>query len=362
MAVLVVYASLYPFEGWQWPIGVDWKSAWQLPWPRWRDRADERLNVLGYVPVGFVITVALLRRGWSPLPALLLGVLAPAGLSYSMELLQALLPRRVPSLRDWVGNTVGAAVGSVMALLLHVSGWLGRGLQWRDRWFTRGSAGALVLLMLWPAALLAPATLPFGLGQCWDEIKALALALLGQLPLSAWGMELDLEHITLGAPAAAPSAPAQILAIALGALSPLALCCSALSPGLRRLAPMGAMAVLALGGMTLSTALNFGPAHAGSWLTAEALLACMLWIPLALPFVWLPRRWCAALALLVLVVAVVLGAQMPAGTYYALNLQAWEQGRFIRFHGLALWVAWLWPYLAMGWLMRRLAAPEHAKP
>ena len=73
-------------------------------------------------------------------------------------------------------------------------------------------------------------------------------------------------------------------------------------------------------------------------------------------------RWCAALALLVLAVAVVLGAQMPMGTYHALNLQAWEQGRFIRFHGLALWVAWLWPYLAMAWLMKRLTATPARLP
>ena len=112
--------------------------------------------------------------------------------------------------------------------------------------------------------------------------------------------------------------------------------------------------------MTLSTALNFGPGHALSWLTPGAWLACALCIPLALPFVWLPRRWCAALALLILAVGVALGAQMPTGAYHALNLQAWEQGRFIRFHGLALWVAWLWPYLAMAWLMSRLARPQRS--
>jgi len=357
MLLLVAYASLYPFEGWQWPVGADWKSAWQLPWPRWRDRADEWLNLLGYAPVGLALTVALLRGGLPPVAALALGVAIPSLLSYSMELLQLLLPRRVPSLRDWVGNTAGAALGSALALALHVSGWL----QWvrviRDRWFAGESAGALVLLLLWPAALLAPATLPFGLGQCWDEIEALFLWLLGQLPLSAWGLDLHLEPAAWTGERVAPSKPAQIMAIALGALSPLALCCAALSPGLRRLMPMGAMAALALGAMSLSTALNFGPAHALSWFTAEALVACVLCVPLALPFVWLSRRWCAALALMVLAVAVVLGAQMPIGVYHALNLQSWEQGRFIRFHGLALWVAWLWPYLAMGWLLRHLAAP-----
>jgi hypothetical protein len=27
-------------------------------------------------------------------------------------------------------------------------------------------------------------------------------------------------------------------------------------------------------------------------------------------------------------------------------LQAWEQGRFIRFNGLAQWLGWIWPYAA----------------
>lgn len=362
MVVLVAYASLYPFEGWQWPKGVDWQSAWQLPWPRWRDRADEWFNFLGYVPVGLAVTVALLRAGMHPVAALALGLVIPSGLSYAMECLQMLLPRRVPSLRDWVGNTGGAALGGVLALGLHLSGWLQRLRVIRDRWFAGESAGALVLLLLWPAALLAPSTLPFGLGQCWDEVQSLALWVLAQLPLGAWGVDLNLEGLASAAERAAPSKPAQILAIALGALSPLALCCAAMSPGPRRLIAMGVMAALALAAMSLATGLNFGPAHAMSWFTGEALLASLLCLPLALPFVWLPMRWCAALALLVLAVAVVLGAQMPMGTYHALNLQAWEQGRFIRFHGLALWVAWLWPYLAMAWLMKRLTAAPARLP
>ena len=360
MVMLVAYASLYPFEGWRWPTGVDWTSGWQLPWPRWRDRADEWLNLLGYVPVGMVVAVALLRRGLNPLLALVLGMALPALLSYSMELLQMLLPRRVPSLKDWAGNTLGAAMGALLAWASHRSGWLQDARILRDRWFSGESAGALVLLLLWPVALLAPSTLPFGLGQCWDEVESLFLWVLGQLPLSAWGLEVDVQPAALAGEVKPPSTPAQILAIALGALSPLALCCAAMSAGLKRLVPMLAMATLALASMTLSTALNFGPGHALSWLTPGAWLACALCIPLALPFVWLPRRWCAALALLILAVGVALGAQMPTGAYHALNLQAWEQGRFIRFHGLALWVAWLWPYLAMAWLMSRLARPQRS--
>jgi hypothetical protein len=47
-------------------------------------------------------------------------------------------------------------------------------------------------------------------------------------------------------------------------------------------------------------------------------------------------------------------AQAPDDPYFAQSLKAWEQGRFVRFHGLAQWVGWLWPYVAMGWMLSRL--------
>ena len=32
-AALVMYASLYPFEGWRWPPGLGAFDLWLLPWP-----------------------------------------------------------------------------------------------------------------------------------------------------------------------------------------------------------------------------------------------------------------------------------------------------------------------------------------
>ena len=64
----------------------------------------------------------------------------------------------------------------------------------------------------------------------------------------------------------------------------------------------------------------------------------------------------AGLALMVLTGLVMLVAEAPADPYFALSLQAWEQGRFVRFHGLAQWIGWLWPYAAMLWLLTRLGA------
>jgi hypothetical protein len=85
--------------------------------------------------------------------------------------------------------------------------------------------------------------------------------------------------------------------------------------------------------------------------TGPALLAAagvaMLLAPLS-------RRVSAGLGLVVLGALVMLVAQAPSDPYFAQSLRLWEQGKFVRFHGLAQWVGWLWPYAAMGWLLTRL--------
>ncbi|HRI17636.1 MAG TPA: teicoplanin resistance protein VanZ, partial [Burkholderiaceae bacterium] len=68
----------------------------------------------------------------------------------------------------------------------------------------------------------------------------------------------------------------------------------------------------------------------------------------------IPRRAAAGLALVATTGLAVLAAQAPTDPYFAESLQAWEQGRFIRFHGLAQWVGWLWPYALLLHLLRSL--------
>ena len=67
---------------------------------------------------------------------------------------------------------------------------------------------------------------------------------------------------------------------------------------------------------------------------------------------------CAALILLALMLHLSLLNQAPASAYFADTLQAWEQGRFIRFHGLAQWLGWLWPYAVLLYVVLRLSAPD----
>ena len=98
---------------------------------------------------------------------------------------------------------------------------------------------------------------------------------------------------------------------------------------------------------TLSTALNFGPEHALTWATELSLAAWASALLLTLMLFWLSTRAAAVLGLMSATALIALVNQAPSDPYFAASLQAWEQGRFVHFHGAAQWVGWLWPYGAM---------------
>jgi hypothetical protein len=79
---------------------------------------------------------------------------------------------------------------------------------------------------------------------------------------------------------------------------------------------------------------------------------------LALALLAVPRRGCAALVLVALMLHLSLLNQAPASAYFADTLQTWEQGRFIRFHGLAQWLGWLWPYAVLIYVLLRVSAGD----
>lgn len=350
VAALVVYASLYPFEGWRWPPGVDGLGVLALPWPQWRDRFDDWANGLGYLPLGALIYGAVVRSGGRAVPAFALAVVLPAGLSYAVELGQQFMPGRVPSLKDLSLNVVGAAGGALIAAALQRAGWVDHWHALRGRWFASDSSTALLLLLLWPVALLFPTPVPLGIGHGWEELRAAIEAALADTP---W--EADAAAWLVDRPGAPLSRLQEGLIVALGLLAPCLVAYATTRAGWHRLwLLLGALA-LGLGVTTLSTALNFGPAHALAWWSPTVLPALTVGAMCALAALGLGRRLASALGFTALALLVTLVAQAPADPYYAASLQAWEQGRFIRFHGLAQWVGWLWPFAAMAWLIARLA-------
>ncbi|MGH3704369.1 MAG: VanZ family protein [Agromyces sp.] len=71
-------------------------------------------NIAFFVPFGLLLTLST-RRFW-------LGLTSAVVLSASVELVQLILPSRVASLRDVLANVLGAAIGSLIALVVLRSG------------------------------------------------------------------------------------------------------------------------------------------------------------------------------------------------------------------------------------------------
>jgi VanZ family protein len=357
-AGLIVYASLYPFVGWRVP-GVGPLDFMTLGWPRWWTTFDLVANLLGYMPLGFLLFVALVRNGRPAGSAATLAVLGATLLSFAMELLQNYLPQRVASNVDLGLNALGSALGVAIGVLLHWRGGIARWQKLRDRWFVARSAGGLALLVLWPIGLLFPTAVPFGLGHVLGRLQPLVVDLLQGTPAAAW-TEGWIDAATQ-APAASGrglSAAAELSITVLGLLAPCLVAFTIATPGWRRVLLVLGAVLLGAATTTLSTALNFGPTHALAWTTEQALQAVGVGTGAALLLSLVPRRVAAGFGLIALTALVMLVAQAPADAYFAQSLQGWEQGRFIRFHGAAQWVGWLWPYVALIYLLARLAARE----
>lgn len=350
-AGLIVYASLYPFGEWR-ASGLPPWNFLVLDWPRYWTAFDLLANLAGYLPFGALVYVAQSRAGRAPGRSLLVAVLAGAALSLAMEALQNYLPRRVPSNLDLAMNVAGSAAGAALAWGVDQLGGVNRWQSLRERWFIAGSAGGLALLVLWPMALLFPAPVPLGLGQVLPRLQeGLQWALEGSpvLPTLAPWLDAELPYEPL-------SAGQELTTVALGLLAPCMVALSVARPGWRRFALVAGAVLLGTGATTLSTAMNFGPAHALAWRTPNAEAGLALGALLALAAALLPRRAAAGIGLVALSALVALVAHAPADPYFAESLQAWEQGRFIHFHGAAQWVGWLWPYATLFYLLVRVAS------
>lgn len=256
-------------------------------------------------------------------------------------------------------NAGGAALGAGSALALQGLGVGHRMARWRAQWFVPKSGGALALLALWPFALLFPTPVPLGLGQLGPRLREFAQWLVEDVP---WALGL---HQALQAPPALAQALPPLsegLATALGLLAPCMLVYAVSRRGAHRLLLSLGAALAAVLTMTLSAWLNYGPRHALAWLTATTLPAMLGGLLAALALVPMSRRVACGVGLVVLAAGTAMVAQTSPDPYFALNLQAWEHGRWVRFHGVTQWVGLLWPFVAMLWLLHRLGLRDDGAP
>lgn len=339
---LILYASLYPFAEWRDQGIVPWAFL-TAPLPRYWTGFDVAINVLGYIPLGGLLTLSALRTG--RLRHAVLGAIVLSGLlAFTMETLQSYLPARVPSKEDLFLDTLGASVGAIAVHILEKLGAIDRWSQFRARWFVPHSRGGIVLLGTWPLALLFPAAVPFGLGQVLERLEELVATGLVDTPFLGWVPVRDgpLEPLVPGA---------EMVCVMLGLLIPCLLGFCVVRVRLRRLLLVLMVLAVGVAVSALSAALSWGPSHAWAWLGLPAQLGVVMAVLLALGLALAPWRASAAVSLLALGVYLSILNQAPESPYFAETLHAWEQGRFIRFHGLAQWLGWLWPYAVLGYVL-----------
>ena len=346
---LILYASLYPFSDWRYQGIVPWTFLGGAP-PKYWTGFDVAVNVVGYVPLGFLLVLSALRVGRDRF-AVASATLLAGLLSFSMESLQSYLPARVPSNVDLGLNLLGAWLGALLAWVMEKMGGIDRWSRFRSRWFAADARGALVLLAMWPLALLFPAAVPFGLGQVQERLEAALADALLDTPFLNWlpVRDIELQPLVPGA---------ELLCVLLGLLIPCLLGYCIIRSTVRRV--LFVLLVFAFGVATtaLSAALSYGPEHAWAWLSLPVKAGIGMALFIVSVLLWVPRRASIALLLLALGLYLSLLNQAPASPYFAQTLSTWEQGRFIRFHGLAQWFGWLWPYATLLYVLTQVGGGE----
>lgn len=348
-AVLIVYASLYPFADWR-DQGIAPWAYLAAPWPRWWTGFDFGINVIGYMPLGFLGALALLRArpDASAIGAVLRAAAAGGAVSFSMETLQSYLPSRVPSNVDLGLNTLGAFAGALLAVAFERFGLVAYWQRTRANWFVEDARGGLVLLALWPPALLFPAAVTFGLGQVFERVESAISEWLLDTPFIDWlpVRQFELEPLVPGVEA---------FCVMLGALVPCLLGFLITRSVARRAILLPATLLAGIAASALSAALSYGPEHAWAWLSLPVQIGIAAALFVGVLLVPAPRRFCAALLLIALIVHLSLLNQAPESAYFAQTLATWEQGRFIRFHGVAQWLGWIWPFATLVYVLMVLS-------
>jgi len=336
--LLVVYASLYPLEGWH-DHGLSPFAYLSSPWPRNVMGLDVALNILGYMPFGFLCVAALHPR-MRALGAFAVALAGAAVLSLSLEAAQSYLPTRVAANVDVLCNVAGAACGAALAVLAAPAVLGGPLERLRSAAFLDGADidFGLALLALWLFTQLNPATLLFAAGDLRDWLTpGIGRA---RAPQFFVGIEAFI-------------AAANVVSVSL-LLSALA------RPGQPVRTMFLALVLAAVGVKTAAVAILMRAENVLVWLTPGAQFGLATGILVALAALALPRVARLAAAAVLLMAATVLVNLAPPNPYLAASLKLWQQGHFLNFNGVTRLVSALWAYVALGYLM--LLAARRREP
>jgi VanZ family protein len=327
-ALLTIYASLHPFEGWRDVVSSP-LAYLAAPWPRQVGGFDIAVNVLGYVPYGFLCIAALYPRTRGA-AAFAVALLSAAALSVGLETAQNYLPTRIASNVDVLSNIAGATLGAAAGL--RFTPWLlehGPFQHLRGAAFLPGTGVdfGLALIALWLFIQLNPTTLLFGAG----DLRDLVVPQTGRQRAPEFFAKIE-----------AVTAAANFLAVAL--------MMSALAAPRQ---PLRVMLVALVAAAVVIKSMGFALMRdsAFMWLTPGAQGGLAAGLAIALAAVALPRTARLVLAAVLIMAATVLVNLAPPNPYFTNTLRVWHQGHFLNFNGLTRLVSAAWPFIVLGYLI-----------
>jgi len=342
--LLIVYASWFPFSGWR-SSGLSPFAFLNLQMPRWWTGFDVMVNVVGYMPFGILIVLALhprVRGPWAVAIAAVVGLLV----SGTMEVVQNYLPSRVPSNLDLLTNAGGCLAGALLGawfapMLLDRS----RLYLLRQRWFAAHASQGLVLVALWPLAQVYPQNYLFGNGQI--------LPLLSEW-LSDW-LDTDIDLVTMlrgDVPMSVEQYWLSETIITACGMTGAALTLLCLTRrGAPRLALMLALIGVGIVVKTLASSLFFAPDNAFVWVTPGAEGGFLIGLIMLAGLAFAPQVAQRRLAVVTLVLSLIVVNTIPANPYFVSTLQAWQQGKFLNFNGAAQFLDMAWSVIALWFLL-----------
>lgn len=348
-AAAVVHATLYPWSDWKLrvPGALAWISAGL---PRYWTWFDLIANTIAYVVLGFAIAAGWfgqLRRSAAWLATLALC----SALSFGLETVQSWLPNRVPSLADWLANTIGAGIGATFGEIVNTAARrrAARGLVIvRNGWLQQGPAAGWVLLLLWLMSQLPPQRLLLASGYVAPQVDAL---------LNAW-LGLDLRAAAQGVTADGVLFEAVSVICWIGAIGILAM--DLVVHPRQRVALAVAAIASALAIRMVSDPLLLGTSTPLAFLTPGAQGGIVVGIVALYGFATMRRRTRAACAILLIALGVLLVNLAPVGAYFDSMLAAAAPARLANLQSLARFCAQAWPLLALGYFLMRVRRPALA--
>ncbi len=328
-AMLIIYASLSPFMGWQ-EQGLEFWAVLTSPLKLTYTAFDAVSNLLAYMPLGLLLALTL-RTYFSSRHSVILAVFLALVLSIVLEYLQMYLPSRASSNADILSNSIGALSGALLAVSIAQRAWFIRVTEWRIGYFRQGEGVdfGLALVLLWMFAQINPSLPMLGSVFITEPVSRMYIA-IPEEPFSIWeSLAVALNLLMLGA------LQMMLLRIRRHVVAGIVLLLSVVA-----LAKFIAAAVL-----LKSWALLL-------WLNGEAILGIVIGLLLMVAFGWLSRKWLFWLtALTALVYLVLVLLVLESGTVSAsMRLYYWRYGHLRNYNGLSQAVSSFFPLLLGGYL------------